>query len=357
MTTTAPTILIVAAGTGGHIIPGIELGREFGRRGWRVEYACGNRAVEARIYDAAGIAPRVIGWPGAAGSLAGRVGRAARLAVAGPRAMRLVAAVRPAVVVSMGGGFSSPIILAAAMRGIPVHLHESNAIPGRVTRLFRHLARHVFLGLPLESAWPNAALVGTPTRPMPGWNPDHARVLVMGGSQGAVNLNRIAAEAARLARASEPALAMTILGDAPSAGDDPGIERIPHVPNPAELMAASTLIVSRAGASSLAEIAGVGMPSILVPYPHSKDGHQDANADVFRRAGASVVRMEADLTPDWLAREMLALVRDPARAMRMAQAAATLSSRNAATTIATTIEGDLARVASAAGSIRGERTA
>ncbi len=357
MSTGNPTILIVAAGTGGHIIPGIELGREFGRIGWRVEFACGDRQVESRIYAAANIEPNVIGWPGAARTMRGRAARACRIAAAPPRAMGLLARLRPAAVISMGGGFSAPILAAALLRGTPVYLHESNAVPGRVTRLFRRLARQVFLGLPGAAAWPNAGIVGTPTRPMPGWNPEHARVLVMGGSQGAARLNSIAAEAARLARASEPALGMTILGDAGTHADDPGIERIAHVPNPAELMARSTLIVSRAGASSLAEIAGVGMPSILVPFPFSKDAHQDANAGVFRVAGASVVRMEADLSPAWLAGEMLSIIRDPARASRMARAAGTLSSRNAAVTIAAAIVGDLARGAATAGAIRGERTA
>jgi len=350
-------LLVIGAGTGGHIIPGIQVGREFASRGWNVEYACGDRAIETRIYANEGIAPNVVSWPGAASGIGARLRRYAKIAASPVRAWAVLSRVGPDAVISMGGGFSAPILALALLRGIPVWLHESNSHPGRVTRMFAYVAKHVFTGLPVPQQWKNAVQVGTPTRQLPAWAADAGpRILGMGGSQGARRRNECASGAAgELARFGLTA-AFTVVGPA-IANVPESVTFADYLPNPLEAMSRATLVVSRAGASSLAEIAGIGVPSILVPYPFAKDDHQAKNARVLGVCGGAVVMPEEELTGETLAAQIAALLSDRAKLDAMSRGALTLAAPRAAKDIADVVEADLSgarRVATRANRITRE---
>jgi UDP-N-acetylglucosamine--N-acetylmuramyl-(pentapeptide) pyrophosphoryl-undecaprenol N-acetylglucosamine transferase len=338
-------IMVVAAGTGGHVLPGIEFGHAFEAEGARVTYVCGSRPAESRIYAAAGLSPRVIAWPGSAPTLSAKARRAALLAMAPPRAARLVASLRPDAVLSMGGGFSAPVLCAAKLLDIPLFLHDSNSVVGRVTRWFAPLAKRTFLGLPVMEPLPRPALVGTPVRPMPQRAPSAApSIVVMGGSQGARRLNECAFEAAAAVVAEFPGASVTVLGVKPAdrpAALPAGVEALEYVDNPGALLARAWVAVTRSGAGTLAELAALGVPAVLVPYPHAMDDHQTANAQAAVAAGGAVLLREAGLGGSALAQEVLALLRDPERRAAMGRGVATLHRAESRAAVAATIAAEL----------------
>lgn len=338
-------ILVVAAGTGGHVLPGIEFGRAFEAEGARVTYVCGSRPAESRIYAAAGIEPRVIAWPGSAPTIAAKARRAALLAMAPVRAARLVTSLCPDAVLSMGGGFGAPILCAAKLLNIPIFLHDSNSVVGRVTRWFAPLAKRTFLGLPVMESLPRPALVGTPARAMPERAPSpEPSIVVMGGSQGARRLNECAFEAAASVLAEFPGARVTVLGVKPAdrpASLPHGIEALEYVDNPGALLAQAWVAVTRSGAGTLAELSALGVPAVLVPYPHAMDDHQTANAQAAVAAGGAVLLREAGLAGSALALEILALLRDGARRTAMGRGMATLHRAESRAAVAETIASEL----------------
>jgi UDP-N-acetylglucosamine--N-acetylmuramyl-(pentapeptide) pyrophosphoryl-undecaprenol N-acetylglucosamine transferase len=207
------------------------------------------------------------------------------------------------VVFTTGGYIAAPAILAARWCGIPVVLHESNAIPGRVTRLLGSFCNAVAIGLPAAAKripGCKPVLTGTPVRssflapqPLPAWVPsgEGPLLVVMGGSQGAVGLNR-------MVRAAVPALLEQGCRVVHLTGDnDPDIEQLRHpqlmerrfsdeIPG---LLQHADLAISRAGAGSLSELAVCGTPSVLVPFPQAADQHQEANAACAASLGAAVI--------------------------------------------------------------------
>lgn len=328
-------IAIIAAGTGGHIIPGIELGRHLIERGHRVTWLRGTRAVEGRMYAAAGINAIAVPWNIGSLRLTALPGLARAAAGAWATGGRLLDMNRPDAVVSMGGGFSAPVLARMALAGVPIFLHDSNACVGRVTRMFAGLARHVFLGVPANLDRANAHVTGTPTRAMPEWQkPGRMELLILGGSQGSDPVNRLAVAAGEALASRGIDFRIRLVGAKPgSFTPAPWLEVLESVPNPGELMAASRLAISRAGASTLAELARVGLPAILIPYPHAKDDHQSANARIHASAGAAEVLSESGCTGENLAEIILDIDRTPDRLTRMSTAARGLHRPDAAETI------------------------
>jgi len=206
-------------------------------------------------------------------------------------------------VFSSGGYIAAPAILAARWCGVPVVLHESNAVPGKVTRLLGRLCSHVAVGLPeaaerLPRCHP--LVTGTPVRqaflepaPLPAWVPagEGPLVLVMGGSQGAVGLNRMVRPLIpELAAAGCRVVHLTGSND-PEAGrfSLAGVVERPFSDELPGLLQHADLAISRAGAGSLSELAVAGTATILVPYPAAADRHQDANAAAAAALGAAVI--------------------------------------------------------------------
>lgn len=237
-------------------------------------------------------------------------------------------------VLTTGGYIAAPAILAARSLGLPVILHESNALPGKVTRQFGRWCHTVALGF--EAAVPylqnaNTVVVGTPVRsnfinpsePLSFFLPDDVPVIVvMGGSQGAVSVNQLVRQAAP-SWLKAGAWVVHLTGE-----NDPDVKTfnhpqyitMPFYDNMAALLKRANLAVSRAGAGSLTELAITHTPAILIPYPFAAEDHQTYNANVFAGAGAALVFQQKDLTPDVLASKVLYLLQSPQQLQQMAEA-------------------------------------
>ena len=352
----APLVLLAAGGTGGHLFPAEALAVALQKRGAAIELVTDTRAAHFQFPARA-----VHLIPSA--TLRGRnpialARTAALLALGIAKAWALLGRIRPAVVVGFGGYPTIPPLMAASLRGVPTVLHEQNGVMGRANRLlaprvttiatsFRSLARLdprlqgkiVFTGNPVRPQVIAAA--ATPYAPL---GPKTAfRLLVFGGSQGAhvmsvivpAAVERLAPEIrARLnivqqARAEDlEAVRATYVRFGVSADCAPFFADLPA------RMAAAHLIVSRSGASTVAELSAIGRPAILVPLPHALDQDQLANAGVLAEAGGAIRIEQRDFTPERLASEIAALAGDQARLGRMAQAAKSAGTVDAAERLA-----------------------
>jgi UDP-N-acetylglucosamine--N-acetylmuramyl-(pentapeptide) pyrophosphoryl-undecaprenol N-acetylglucosamine transferase len=210
---------------------------------------------------------------------------------------------RIAAVFTSGGYIAAPAILAARWAGVPVVLHESNAVPGKVTRLLGRLCSQVAVGLPQAAArLPRCrpVVTGTPVRqtflepaPLPDWAPKGSGplLLVMGGSQGAVGLNQMVRPLlAKLTAAGVRVVHLTGSND-PEAGQPlpAGVVELPFSDEIPGLLQHAALAISRSGAGALSELAVCGTPAVLVPYPAAADHHQDVNAAAAAELGAAVI--------------------------------------------------------------------
>jgi UDP-N-acetylglucosamine--N-acetylmuramyl-(pentapeptide) pyrophosphoryl-undecaprenol N-acetylglucosamine transferase len=296
-----PTLLIAASGTGGHLFPALAVADAL-PDGWRVHWLGVPDRLESRL-----VPSRYPLHTVRAGGLQGRglrqLANLLQLLLATRRVRQLIRRERVDAVFSSGGYIAAPAILAARSLGVPVLLHESNAIPGKVTRLLGRLCSRVAVGLPaaaerLPRCRPQ--VTGTPVRQaflapasLPAWVPSGAGplLLVMGGSQGALGLNR-------MLRPLLPALVQVgcrvvhLTGDQdPDAGtlQLPGLVERPFSDELPALLQHADLCISRAGAGSLSELAVCGTPTILVPFPAAADRHQDANAAAAAALGAAVI--------------------------------------------------------------------
>lgn len=241
-------------------------------------------------------------------------------------------------VFTTGGYIAAPAILAARSLGLPVILHESNAIPGKVTRWFSPFCSAVAIGFEAAAQHlPRAKTVvaGTPVRsqflnrePLNLPIPDSVPViLVMGGSQGAVAVNKLVRECAP-AWFDSGAWVVHLTGN-----NDPDAESLKHAQyismpfydNVAGLLQRANLAISRSGASALTELAVTGMPAILIPFPHAADDHQYFNAEVFAKAGAALVFRQSELTADLLKSKVLYLLSDAEYLKKMSEAARQLA--------------------------------
>ena len=296
-----PTLLIAASGTGGHLFPALAVADAL-PSGWRVRWLGVPDRLETSL-----VPSRYPLHTVRAGGLQGRGLRRlvnlAHLLLACLAVRRLLRRERVDAVFSSGGYIAAPAILAARWCGVPVVLHESNATPGKVTRLLGRFCSQVAVGLPQAAErLPRVRplVTGTPVRraflepaPLPDWVPagDGPLLLVMGGSQGAVGLNRMVRPLLpRLAAAGCRVVHLTGSND-PDAGslDLPGVVERPFSDALPGLLQHADLAISRAGAGSLSELAVCGTPTILVPFPQAADRHQDANAAAAAELGAAVI--------------------------------------------------------------------
>jgi len=349
----ARPIVLAAGGTGGHMFPAEALARALIARGRRVILVTDRRgrgfgdrlpAVEVFRITAAGLA---------GGSLLRRAQGIAQLLRGYLQARRLVIRLRPALVVGFGGYASVPAVYAAQRAGLPTLLHEQNAVLGRANRMLATQARAVATSFPETAALGKATprVTGNPVRPAIaalGEQPYPAmdgtlRLLVLGGSQGArVFARLIPAALAALAaeRRRKIAIAQQCrpedleqVRSAYAALGQPA-ELADFFTDVAERLAIAHLVISRSGASTVAELAAAGRPAILLPYPHATDDHQTANATAFAGVGAGWVMPEAVTTPESLAQRLAMLLDDPAVLTSAAAAARRFSPGDAAARLA-----------------------
>ncbi|MFL6936298.1 MAG: undecaprenyldiphospho-muramoylpentapeptide beta-N-acetylglucosaminyltransferase [Xanthobacteraceae bacterium] len=353
-----PLVLLAAGGTGGHLFPAEALSVALERRGVRIHLATDARATRyGSTFPAQAI--HVI----ASETVRGRnpVALAKTAAVLGfgiGQAYRLLGRLQPSAVVGFGGYPTIPPVFAATLRQIPTLIHDSNAVIGRANRLLSARATAIATTFPgvLDGAPQLAAKAthtGNPVRPVviaaaatPYVAPEPAgslRVLVVGGSQGARVMADVVPDAiARL----EPHLRQRLAIVQQAREEDrarvgAAYERLvmaaeiaPFFSDLPARMAQTHLIVSRSGASTVAELAAIGRPSILVPLPGALDQDQLANANVLGNAGGAIVLTQDTFTPERLAQEIAALAGAPERLAAMAAAAKSVGVLDAADRLA-----------------------
>ena len=343
------SVLIAGGGTGGHLYPGIAVARELLARVPDVEVTFVGTAmgIEAGVVPREGFALDVIRSAGLKGKSAQALVRGiALLPVSAGDAWRVITRRRPAVVVGVGGYSSGPVVLLAALRGIPTLLMEQNAMPGVTNRLLAPVVDAAAVAYQ-ESArfFGGKALVsGNPVRPefFQGEGAHArdagARVLVFGGSQGAHAINVAMVEAAARLAAATPGVAIThqtgerdlemVRSGYRRAGLEARVE--PFLFAMDREMKAADLVVCRAGATTLAELTASGRASILVPLPTATDGHQRRNALALVTRGAARMVEQRELSGDRIAVEILALAADEAQRRTMGEAARAMARPDAA---------------------------
>jgi UDP-N-acetylglucosamine--N-acetylmuramyl-(pentapeptide) pyrophosphoryl-undecaprenol N-acetylglucosamine transferase len=325
-----PLVLLAAGGTGGHLFPAEALAEALRRRGAEVELATDERATRYG-HDFPARATHVI--PSA--TIRGRdpislIRTGGALAAGAMKALMLLRRIRPAAVVGFGGYPTLPPVLAATLRRIPTVIHDANAVMGRANRMLSSRVTAIatsFPGMTLDAALTaKATFTGNPVRPMviaAAQRPYPAleaggpiNLLVFGGSQGARVMSDIvpsAIEAMPAALRARLNLVQQARGEDEQRVRDTyarlGVkaEVAPFFADLPARIAAAHLVVSRSGASTVAELAAIGRPAILVPLPHALDQDQLANANVLARAGGAIVLRQDDFTPERLAREIAAL--------------------------------------------------
>jgi UDP-N-acetylglucosamine--N-acetylmuramyl-(pentapeptide) pyrophosphoryl-undecaprenol N-acetylglucosamine transferase len=313
-------ILVMAGGTGGHVYPALAVAHALQLRSRQIVWLGTHRGIEARVVPAAGIEVEWISIAGLRhkGALA-ILAAPFRLTLALLQSLRVMFRHRPAAVLGMGGFVSGPGGLAAWLTRRPLVIHEQNAVAGLTNRLLARLARVVLQAFPGSfSATVIAETVGNPVRADiaaladPGTRyADRAgplRLLVLGGSQGALALNKtVPAALALLPQSMRPRVRhqageRTLEAAASAyAGTDIEVELCPFIEDMAAAYAWADLVVCRAGALTVAELAAAGLPAIFIPYPAAVDDHQTANARGMVEAGAAALLDESELCDETLA--------------------------------------------------------
>jgi UDP-N-acetylglucosamine--N-acetylmuramyl-(pentapeptide) pyrophosphoryl-undecaprenol N-acetylglucosamine transferase len=343
------TLMIAGGGTGGHIYPAIAIAREYVARdaSCKVVFVGTQRGLEKTIVPKAGFPLEFIDVAGLKG-MGGLnlVRNVARLPLGFIQAWQHVGRHRPNVVLGVGGYSSGPVLVAAALRGIPTIIHEANAFPGLANRVLARWTTAVAVAF--AEALPrmkrkDGVVTGNPIRqeffelgaaPRQPKTDNRLRLLVFGGSQGSRVLNEAMAGALLfLARMKDKLEIVHQTGPnelqkvqdlyQQSAFTDARV--VPYLDPIADEIAASDLVVSRAGAMTIGELAAIGRAAILVPFAAATNNHQELNARVVEKAGGAVVLTEFELSPERLAGVISEILADPQRAERMGAAAKQLA--------------------------------
>ena len=360
-------VLFASGGTGGHIYPGLTLAGELlARGGHEVLFVGTERGLEGELVPRAGYELEFIH----SGPLAGNVVNKAKSLLSIGRgvaeAKRIILKFRPQVVVGTGGYACGPVVMAARILGVPVLLQEQNAIPGKANRLLSRGAQIVALGYSQaapffpKSVQGKIRVTGNPIRSQLlsqgaegsyGLLAGKTTVLLMGASQGARRLNQAAKSLYELAgqgqiqllhqsgpklfseaQAQLEEVATEYGGKVEQEGEGlawRGVHLYPYLYDMASAYRQTDLVISRAGAISLAEIAALGLPAILVPYPHAAANHQFYNARALQEAGAAIMLEDRSLTGELLAGEVTGLLADSTRLQQMASSSGKLGKKEA----------------------------
>ncbi|MBK8071442.1 MAG: undecaprenyldiphospho-muramoylpentapeptide beta-N-acetylglucosaminyltransferase [Ramlibacter sp.] len=312
--------LVMAGGTGGHIFPGLAVAEALRERGWRVHWLGGPGSMESQLVPPRGFPFEAIDFSGVRGK--GPVTLALlplRLLRAFWQSIRVLRRVRPHVVVGLGGYISFPAGLMGVLLGRPLVLHEQNSVAGMVNRVLAGVADRVYCAFP--GVLPKAQWVGNPLRPAFLQQPvpevrfagrgavkdNPLKVLVVGGSLGARALNDIVPQAlAAIPEARRPRVThqsgATQIDELRASYEAAGVqaELTPFIDNTAQAFADADLIICRAGASTVTEIAAVGAAALFVPFPAAVDDHQTTNARFLVDAGGGWLVRQRDLSVAFL---------------------------------------------------------
>jgi len=361
-------VVMSGGGTAGHVYPALTVADRFAAAPDEVVFVGTPNGLEARLVPVAGVAFRGLS---AAGFDRARpwtlVTSTLRIAASTATAWRWLGAKRPDVVIGFGGYVSIPVGLAAALRRIPLVLHEQNSVPGLANKVLSRWARAV--GVTYEEsatllAHPDrVVLTGNPVRPAVlaasrergraalGLPEDSTVLLAFGGSRGARHLNSamvglrdalLAIPDLRVVHVTGAAEVEAVRASLETSGGD-GAGRwkvVAYLDDMGSALAASDLVVARAGATSIAEITALGLPAVLVPYPYATDDHQTKNAAAMVAHGAAQLVADSELDGERFGDIVVGLLSDPERRASMAAASRALGRPDAADRVA-----DLARTA------------
>jgi len=310
-------VIIMAGGTGGHVYPALAVADELKQQGVPVVWMGTKKGIEARLVPEAGIEVDWLGMSGLRGKNVFVLLLAPlKILLACYQALRILNKRKPAVVLGMGGFASAPGGVMAWVMHVPLLIHEQNAIPGMSNRLLSKLASKVMQAFP-ESFKTKAEYVGNPVRrtitelPSPQQRNKQRtgalRIFVFGGSLGAARLNEIVPQAcANLIKdkdllikhqAGSGNLKQTQLNYAQLKVK---AEVLEYIDNMEEMYSWADLVICRAGAMTIAELAAAGLASILVPYPYAVDDHQTFNAKYLSEKGAAIIIKQEELNVDSL---------------------------------------------------------
>jgi UDP-N-acetylglucosamine--N-acetylmuramyl-(pentapeptide) pyrophosphoryl-undecaprenol N-acetylglucosamine transferase len=309
--------LVMAGGTGGHIFPGLAVAEALRDKSWRVHWLGAPGSMESKLVPMRGFELETIDFGGVRGKgLMTLALLPLRLLKAFWQSIRVVRRVKPDVVIGLGGYITFPGGMMSVLLGKPLVLHEQNSVAGMANRVLAGVADRVFTAFP--DVMRKAAWVGNPLRtpfleqPGPaerlGARKGPLRLLVVGGSLGAKALNEIVPKAlALIPEDSRPTVVHQsgakqideLQANYAHAGVD--AELTPFIENTAQAYADADIIVCRAGASTVTELAAVGCAAVFVPFPAAVDDHQTTNARFLVDAGGGWLVQQRDLTPEWLA--------------------------------------------------------
>ncbi|WP_193210633.1 undecaprenyldiphospho-muramoylpentapeptide beta-N-acetylglucosaminyltransferase [Luteolibacter marinus] len=359
------SVIIACGGTGGHLFPGLAVAEELTARGGQVLLLVSEKKIdqEARrkypqyrfetipaIGKPATLSPKMLPF-------------LLKLWRTMGRCVGLVKEFKADAVLGMGGFTSLPPCWAGKRAGVPSFVHDSNALPGKANRLTARFCSKIFVGVDAARSYfpgKDVVLTGTPVRAemrslpsrkdaaaMFGLDPSRPTLMVTGGSQGARRLNSLVAEAfsqfpagTQVLHIAGPLDEARVVEEA--AGRE-GYRVIGFCDNMPAAYAVADAVLSRSGASSMTELAFLGLPSILVPYPYAADDHQTRNGEVFSQAGAAFLEPEAALDAGKLAARVTTLMSDLQTRERMAQAARSIALPDAAARVCDAIEATLSR--------------
>lgn len=312
--------LVMAGGTGGHIFPGLAVAHALREQGWRVHWLGAPGSMEERLVPPQGFPLETIDFAGVRGKgLLTLALLPLRLLKAFAQALSVVRRVKPDVVIGLGGYISFPGGMMAVLAGRPLILHEQNSVAGMANKVLASVADKVFAAFP--NALPKAQWVGNPLRQAFLQQPEPAerfagrsgplKVLVVGGSLGAKALNDIVPQAVALLPAEVRPQVVHQSGAkqidalrANYAAAGVQAELTPFIEDTAQAFADADLVICRAGASTVTELAAVGVAAIYVPFPHAVDDHQTTNAHFMVDAGGGWLMPQPALNAQKLA-EML----------------------------------------------------
>ena len=347
-------LLIAGGGTGGHLFPGVAIAEELRARDPDavIKFVGTRRGIEARVlpdlgWDLEFIEVSGLKTVGAAGAIKGMF----RLPKAMWQARRIVKAFKPDAVIGVGGYASGPVVLAAKMRGVPTAICEQNSIPGLTNKLLGRVVRNVFLSFDESRRFFKAKKIvmsGNPVRRDlvqkllgAGAAPDaKTHVLVVGGSQGAVAVNELASKALSALAKELPLAIVHQTGEKdlePTSAryKDAGVEADTRafIKDMATAYGRADIIIGRAGATTVAELAIAGKPAIFIPYPFAADNHQELNAREMADKGAALMFKQSELTAEKLADALRPLLADAKKRGEMGAAMKSLAKPGAAASV------------------------
>jgi UDP-N-acetylglucosamine--N-acetylmuramyl-(pentapeptide) pyrophosphoryl-undecaprenol N-acetylglucosamine transferase len=349
-------LLLTGGGTGGHLFPAVATAQEFQRQmpGTKVLFVGTKRKVDTRSLAAYGYQSENIRSFGLKGKSPWELLKAfSVMPLSCVQALIIVHRFKPDIILGVGGYVTAPVVAAGKCLKVPVVIHEQNSVPGLANRKLGKIADRVCLSLPGSGAvFPldKITYTGNPVRSnilelaeklsSPKKKEDGRKtLLVLGGSQGARAVNRLVAEA--LANFTDAELAGIKVIHQTGDNDLDYVREIykkrgieaevqPFFMNMHEVYAQADLLVSRAGATTLSEVAVLGRPAIFIPYPFAADNHQEKNGEYYVQGGGGLQYIQKDLTAEQLGRTIMQLIRDDKKLEEMGKAMKSLSFPEAA---------------------------